>query len=120
MIWFWVRLGLLVGLVGAVAIGAWETDNWRWEAKQKSAIAEAVKESNAEAQKQAAAAASFEKQKGALDVKYQKLAKLLKAHPGAGVCLSNDGVRIVNAALSRSAADPTGFTPAVPGIGTAH
>ena len=117
----YIKLALFAVWSLILIVGTWYVQDWRWEAKQTAAITQAVTASQNEAKEAAAAATAFEKKKGDTDAKYKKIEDTLNkaaTAPGAARvgCLDTNGLHLVNSALSRKAAAPSGFAGAVPGL----
>ena len=121
----YIKIAIFAVLFILTVVCTWVVQNWRWEAKQTAAITQAVTASQEEAKQAAAAATAFEKQMGKSDAKYKQIQAALNkavAAPGAAAvnCLAPDSVHLVNSALSRKAAAPSGLAGPVPGLNPAQ
>jgi hypothetical protein len=113
-------LALLVSGFGA----GWKVESWRWSASLVAVEQAAEAERQAVAEKQAAASAALEQQKEQTRVVYRTITKtvdrIVERPVYRNVCLDDDGVRAVNAALAGKAADPGESQPTVPAAGAAR
>jgi sensor domain CHASE-containing protein len=99
-----IKVCILGAVIIVIIACTWTVQNWRWEAKQTSALQEQATAIKNEANKEAKAATGFEKKEAARNDKYDKLVQNLPK--GNHSCLDANGLRELNSALSRKATNP--------------
>ena len=107
---------LVTALIAAsmAAFGTWRVEEWRHDAQEKERIEAAQETARLRARVADTASASHEDFKGKEDVVYkvitQTVDKIVERPVYRNVCLDDDGLRSLNAAIS--GADPTAGKPA--------
>lgn len=116
----WAYLVAALALYGAGAVSGYKIESWRWGASETAAVEESAKEFKAEATQGAVASGELAKQEEKVRVEIRTVTKFVDRivekpfYRDGNLCLDDDGVRAINAALTGAPLDlgqPDGAVP---------
>jgi hypothetical protein len=97
-----------VVVAAIAAVGAWQVQNWRYDAMEKDRAQQEAKEQIRKAERVDQAAAAHEKDKVRIETKYRTVTKEIVREVEKpvyrNVCISPDGVRNINDLIEHDAA----------------
>src|SRR5581483_260227 len=114
---------IIAAIFGAGFTSGFKIESWRWGAVETEQVEEAHKEFKAEADKGAEASGDLAKKEEAVRVQVKTVTRVVDRIVDRpvyrNVCLDDDGLRAVNAALTGASLDPGQPDGTLPGPGAA-
>lgn len=105
MLYTYVATGLIALAVGFG--GGWKTQGWRWDAADKQRIEQEAKERQKQLDRAHTASTTFEDKRTTNETRYRTvtvtLEKVVERPVYLHSCLDDDGLRILNGQISRTA-----------------
>ncbi|MFZ3141133.1 hypothetical protein [Polaromonas sp.] len=107
MIYNYAFTALITLIAAAVfAVGAWQIQNWRFDAKEKQRIEAQLEQRRTDEKAASAASTAFEKDRSNNENRtrtvYVKVDKIIDRPVYRSVCVDADGLRLLNGAIGRT------------------